>query len=318
FFLLKLIAFIIDGDVWLVDCGEGTQIQIQKSTLKPGRVTKIFVTHLHGDHVFGLPGLLCTLGNQATKKPKDFLFEIYGPLGLKKFLRVILSLSQSPLPFPFVVHELVPIEAQLDNVQWPPIPMDSQSSDPPHPQEGISRLIHPSEDGIWEVMDSGGYNVRASWLRHRVACFGYCIQEPDSPGTLNSQKLKELGIPPGPLYGQLKQGHSVVSPHGTMIHPEDIMGTKKQGRKLVILGDTCESSAMLKLAEGCNVLVHEATLENAMEEKAKENGHSSPRMAASFASSVHAKLLVLTHFSQRYHDSLQQSLMDEVGSFSFL
>ena len=66
-------------------------------------------------------------------------------------------------------------------------------------------------------MNSDGYNVRASWLRHRVACFGYCIQEPDSPGTLNSQKLKELGVPPGPLYGQLKQGHSVVSPHGTMV-----------------------------------------------------------------------------------------------------
>ncbi|MGD1412384.1 MBL fold metallo-hydrolase, partial [Enterococcus faecium] len=82
--------------VWLFDCGEGTQLQILKSSIRPRKIEKFFITHLHGDHIFGLPGLLSSRSFQGGTEP----LEIYGPVGVADFVKTSLRVSQSRLSYP--------------------------------------------------------------------------------------------------------------------------------------------------------------------------------------------------------------------------
>jgi len=86
----------------LVDCGEGTQIQFRKAHLNPGCVTRILITHIHGDHTFGLPGLISTLNFSEYKKE----LYIYGPKGIKKFLEEFLGISEVKRNFKIIVEEI--------------------------------------------------------------------------------------------------------------------------------------------------------------------------------------------------------------------
>ncbi|QDP99101.1 ribonuclease Z [Lysinibacillus fusiformis] len=100
--MVKLLDEI--GEMWLFDCGEATQHQILQTSLKPRKVTKIFITHLHGDHIFGLPGFLSSRSFQGGDEP----LTIFGPAGLQQWVELTLALSKTHLTYPlqFVeVHE---------------------------------------------------------------------------------------------------------------------------------------------------------------------------------------------------------------------
>ncbi|XP_022082046.1 zinc phosphodiesterase ELAC protein 1-like isoform X2 [Acanthaster planci] len=289
-------VFRHDGECWMFDCGEGTQIQIMKSKLKASRITKIFITHLHGDHLFGLPGLLCTMSQDSSIKR----IELYGPWGLRKYLRVSLELSRSMFDFTYVVHELIPSADDLpsDWEEWHP---DHEADQQCHPQEEMGRSIEMDpEQGCWPLFEDKKLAVKAAPLVHRIPCFGYVIEEKTQVGKLKAGYLKERGIPPGPLYAKIKSGENIVSPSGEIITPIEAIGPSIQGRKIVILGDTKDSSQISRIAYDADILVHEATLNNELVEKCLEAGHSTPAMAAEFARSINAKSLVLFHVSQRF------------------
>lgn len=88
--------------VWLFDCGEGIQLQILKSTIRPRKIEKIFITHLHGDHIYGLPGLLSSRSFQGGNEK----LELYGPVGIADFIRTSLRVSQTRLSYELKIIEL--------------------------------------------------------------------------------------------------------------------------------------------------------------------------------------------------------------------
>ncbi|AUV00341.1 ribonuclease BN [Phytobacter ursingii] len=253
--------------LWLFDCGEGTQHQLLRTSFNPGKLDRIFITHLHGDHLFGLPGLLCSRSMAGNAQP----LTIYGPKGIREFVETSLRLSGSWTDYPLTIEEV---------------------------SEGL-------------VVDDGLRRVTAFALNHPVECYGYRIEEHDKTGALDAQALIALGITPGPLFQRLKSGETVTLPDGRVVHGEDFLAPAIPGKKLAIFGDTAPCPAALQLAQGVDMMVHEATLEYAMEEKANSRGHSSTHQAAQLARDAGAGRLIITHVSSRYDAEGSQHLLTE-------
>ncbi|NXS54872.1 RNZ1 protein, partial [Brachypteracias leptosomus] len=178
-----------EGECWLFDCGEGTQTQLMRSHLRAGRITKIFITHLHGDHIFGLPGLLCTLSLQSSPDPTKPPVEIYGPVGLRSFIQRSLELSHSQLLFPYLVHELLPTRDQCPPEEFKDFSCLDRAEGSP---QGRRLQLDAGEDSYLLVEDEQ-LVVKAFRLFHRVPSFGFVVEEKPRPGKLNVQKLKDFG-----------------------------------------------------------------------------------------------------------------------------
>lgn len=97
-------AFALErkGEVFLFDCGEGTQFRIMRSQIKPGKLQKIFISHFHGDHILGLTGLLMTLSQFSREKP----LELYGPPGIKKFIEDMKRHLNFRLDYELIINEV--------------------------------------------------------------------------------------------------------------------------------------------------------------------------------------------------------------------
>ncbi len=244
------------AEVWLFDCGEGTQHQLQRSDIKSSQIRRIFITHMHGDHTFGLMGLIASCGLAGSGQPID----IYGPEGLREYLQSAAKYSYLNL--------------------------------------GSRLKIHTVKPGL--LYEDDEFSVSCQLLKHRVPAHGYRVAEKDRPGMFNLDKAKSLGIPPGPIYGKLKQGQIVTLEDGRKINGKDLCGQPEVGRKVVYCTDTVFCDAAVELAKDADVLIHEATFAHQDAQMAFEKMHSTTTMAAQVALLAGVKQLIMTHFSPRY------------------
>ena len=164
----------------------------------------------------------------------------------------------------------------------------------------ISRSdITKDSRNVFNIIENSEYSIKAKLIKHSTTCFGYVIEEKPKRGRVDLEKVEKLGIPVGPLIGDLTAGKTITV-NDKEIKPEDVIGESTIGRKVVILGDTFDPSNIIPIAKGCDVLVHEATFKNAHETHALMKKHSTSGMAGYFAKSVKTKKLFITHFSARY------------------
>ncbi len=141
-----------------------------------------------------------------------------------------------------------------------------------------------------------GYEVAAIPVRHKgVSAFGYALVEDARPGHLDPRLAEQLGVTPGPDFGRLVRGETVNG-----VEPERVMGAEREGRKIVISGDTAPCEALRIAAHEADVLVHEATFAEEEAERAAQTGHSTARQAATLARDADVRLLAITHVSSRY------------------
>jgi len=248
------------NELLMLDCGEGVQRQMIRAKVGFHKKMKVFLSHLHGDHVLGLPGLLQTMALMDRKKE----LEVFGPEGTGAFLTCVRETLRFGLTFEVEVHEI---------------------------------------RGAGVVCSENDYVVEAVWANHVTPTLAYAFLEKARPGRFYPEKAAALGVPKGVLWSKLQHGESVALADGRVVKPEEVSGPTRRGRKIVYSGDTRPFKGFAKFAFGADLVVHEATFDDALAEKAELDGHSTPSQAAFQAKRAKAKKLVLTHVSARYADA---------------
>ncbi|MEP6778614.1 MAG: ribonuclease Z [Gemmatimonadaceae bacterium] len=167
--------------------------------------------------------------------------------------------------------------------------------------ERITFPVEVTELTEWQTIPGEDYHIQSFPVDHRgTPAIGYALIEHTRLGRFNPELARAIGIPEGPMWGQIHRGKSVTLDDGRVVEPQELVGEARRGRRIVLTGDTRPCSATIEVAHDADLLIHEATFADDETDRALETGHSTAREAATVAQTAGARRLVLTHISARY------------------
>ncbi len=256
----------------LIDCGEGTQHQLLHTKLSLHQLAVICITHVHGDHCYGLPGLLASAAMSGRQEPLTLI----APKAIATLLDAIMLTTELHLPFAI---NFIAIEDLLSQ------------------QDGKITICLDKQHQL---------DIDITTLSHRVASHAFGVTQTISYRILNIDKLKSEGIPASALWGRLQQGEDVCTEDGQQLLSVDYVYTEQQRTRIVVAGDNDTPSLLANAVKGVDLLIHEATYTNEVLLKIQGKNpdfdpmHSSAQLVGKFAQNIGLKNLILTHFSARY------------------
>jgi len=253
-----------DDEVVLLDPGEGTQRQLTLAGVSAGSITRICLTHLHGDHCLGLPGVLARRAAEAPDRPPvDLYFPASGQTYVHRLRNATLS-------------ETVP------EVREHPV----------------------AADGVvdtWGGRGGADLTLHARALDHRVDAYGWRVQEADGRRML-PDALATRGVHGPDVRRLLDDGVLITGgPPGRTVRVEEV-SVPRHGQVFAFVMDTRACAAAVELARGADLLVTESTYLSGEEDLAAAHGHLTAAQAGAIAAEAGARSLVLTHYSQRHPD----------------
>ena len=260
----------------LIDCGEGTQQQLLHTKLSLHQLEAICITHVHGDHCYGLPGLLASVAMSGRREP----LMIIAPKAIATLLEVITVTTE--LYFPFVINFMA---------------IENLLSQPDIKNKG---QVFISLDNQHQLV------IDIHSLSHRVASYGFGLTQTISRRTLNTDKLTVAGLPASVLWGRLQQGEDVITENGLKLYSADYVDNEVQRTRVVVAGDNDTPEYLSAAVVDTDLLVHEATYTHEVLNKIQAKNpdfdpmHSSAQLVGRFAQENSLKNLILTHFSARY------------------
>jgi ribonuclease Z len=261
-----------EGDLFLFDCGEGTQVSLRSLNLKWKKITAIFISHTHADHITGLPGILM-LSSQVDRAEPLY---IIGPPKIREFV----ELSRRVLDM-YINYEII-----------------------------VQEIADPGQPG--EVFRQEGYAVRSFPLRHTKPCVGYAFTEDMRPGVFHPEKALGLGVARGPLWSRLQAGEEVPGENGKAVKPGDVLGPPRRGRKFSFITDTLFTESACAHVKDSDILICEGMFAKDLEESAREKKHMTSQQAALLAKNARGiGKMGLIHYSPRYMERDLKQLLRE-------